>query len=230
MKRSYLLAIGLAAVVAAPASAAVTTYTLFNHSAGNAQPPPYGLRIDDLIDDGDYTFDFEYTDGTETALMKLDYDDTAMTVHIYGRAYGGKDTGSGYDATQQGWINVDFTYTTNVIQADNAAGDPGNDIYVTAESPLNAGTLELDGWGGNVTFDLMDKQGDNDHSFRFDNDFDPRDAAAAANPMIQSATGWVDIPGVPLNGGSRDWLFFAEVDAPTSVESSSWGSLKGMYR
>ncbi|MEZ5063772.1 MAG: hypothetical protein R3B81_03505 [bacterium] len=231
MIRNYgFAALALSALTFANADAAVTTYTLHNHSDGNQQPPPYGLILDDLIDDASYTFDFDYDSGSEQALMKLDYDDVAMTIHVHGRAYGGKDVGGGWDATQQGWVDIDFLYTTNVIMADNAQGDPGNDLYVTDEDLANTGTITLDGWGGDATFTLHDKT-DGSHSFRFDNDYDPRDPDAAANPMISSGAGWLMIDGVPLTGGCcRDWLFFAEVDAPSPVSSQSWGQLKGTYR
>jgi len=215
-------------VASVPAGAALDTYTLKNHPDGALNPPPYGLRLDDLIDDARYTFDFEYVDATGKALMKLDYD--GATIRIHGRAYGGKDTGSGYDAVQRGWVDIDFIYTRNVIRADNTAGTPGDDLYVIGAASLNAGIIRLDGWGGNATFPLFDKFSDDEgNSFRFDNDFDPRDPIAEADPLITSGAGWVDIPGVP-SGGARDWLFQGEQDAPVSVESRSWAEIKTIYR
>lgn len=233
MHRRYIFALctALLAFSAATSSATVIVHTLHNHDDGNEAPPYYGLRLDDLIDDAPYTFDFGYDDGSEQALMKLDYDDVANTIHIHGRCYGGKVVGNAWDAVQQGWIDVDFTYTTNVILADNASGDPGNDLYVLNMSPANAGTVTLDGWGGNALFTLSDKAGDEGYSFRFDNDYDPRDPIAEANPLIQSGAGWVMIAETPLTGGCcRDWLFLAEVDAPTPVESQTWGAVKSSFR
>lgn len=208
----------------------VVTYSLFNHGDASASPPPYGLTLNKLIDnDHRCTFDFEYSDANGTSDMKLDYDPMTNTIRIHGRVYGGMDVGDAYDAVEQGWADVDFTYRDNIIVADNADGDPGNDLYVIAESPNNNGTIELDGWGGNQTFNLEDKwSSDVENSFSFDDDYDPRDPPAGTDPSIISGFGWLRIPGTNIS--SRDWVFQAMQDEPTSIDASSFGTLKALYR
>jgi len=232
MKSSYNVVFAIVAVIlfAVPGFATVTTYSLADHIDGNQNPPSYGLRLDGLLGSGGvFTFSFDHDDGNEQADMKLEFDDSDMSVRISGRAYGGRDTGTEWDATDQGWVDVDFTYTVNVIMADNADGDPGNDLYVTGQDPLNAGAITLDGWGGGDTYSLSDKANTSGTSFRFDNDYDPRDPVAEANPMIVSGAGWLLIDGQDFSG-SQDWLFVAEIDAPTPVEAATWGGIKGLYR
>ena len=147
-------------------------------------------------------------------------------MHIYGRAYGGKDTGTGWLASQRGWINIDFTFTTNVAQVDDCPGTPGNDIYV-GQSASNAGTVELDSWGGGGTYNFTDKANVTGCSFVFDNDTDSKgNGSISGDPSIWSGSGWL-MPVAP-HGGARDWLFIGEMlTVPT--ENSTWGSVKELY-
>jgi hypothetical protein len=188
-------------------------------------PPLYGLRLDNLLGSGPYTFSFDYSDANGTAGVTLEYDSTANEIHIQGRAYGGKDVGGAYDAVEKGWIDIDFTYRLNIIVADKDNGDPGNDLYVTQAHAQNNGTITLDGWGGNQVFNLQDKQGDS-HSFVFDNDDDHKNNAGfAANPLVWSGTGWL----MGAGSGTRDWTFWAEEMAAVPVEEQSWTDVKEIY-
>jgi hypothetical protein len=220
-----LLAGALIGVATVPATAAVTVFQLHDHPDGVINPPMYGLRLDDLLASGEYTFSFDYVDGSGSASVTLTYDDAAGTVHIQGRAYGGRDTGSGWSATSRGWIDINFLYTTNVSEQDNCPGAAGNDIYV-GESALNSGTVHLDGWGGNLTFNFTDKADASGCSFIFDNDWDSKGNTTVANdPSIWSGNGWLQ----PGTSGSRDWIFIGEMlTLPT--RSVSWGTVKAMYR
>jgi hypothetical protein len=217
----------LLTIAALPAVAGVTVYTCHDHPNGQIVPPTYGLRLDYLLGNARYTFSFDYVDVSGSAGVMLAYDDVLGTIRIQGRAFGGEDIGGGWSATSRGWIDVDFIYTTNVSVRDNCAGGAGNDLHVTAQSALNAGTIHLDGWGGNQTFNFTDKGDIDGCSFNFDNDWDSKgNAAIANNPAIWSAAGWL-MPG-EVNG-SRDWLFIAEqVTVPT--QECSWGHVKSLYR
>ncbi len=225
--RALLLSTLLLVAVAVPASATLTVYTCHDHPDGVIIPPTYGLRIDFLLDNGRYTFSFDYADGSGAAGVTLTHDDVLGTIRIFGRAFGGKDIGGAWDAAARGWIDIDFTYTTNVSVRDNCAGAAGNDVHVIAESPLNAGTIHLDGWGGGGTYAFNDKSDDTGCSFNFDNDWDSKgNDEIADDPSIWSAAGWLK-PG-DVNG-SRDWIFIAEL--PTvPTEACSWGHVKAMYR
>lgn len=223
--RAVLLSSALLIVVALPASAGVTLFNCHDHPNGQIVPPTYGLRLDYLLDNGRYTFSFDYADGSGSAGVTLTHDDVLGTVRIFGRAYGGKDIGGSWDPAARGWIDIDFTYTTNVTVRDNCAGAAGNDVHVLSESALNAGTFTLDGWGGNQVFAFTDKA-DAGCSFNFDNDSDSKgNAGIANNPAIWSADGWL-MPGV---NGSRDWIFIAEM-ATVPTRTITWGQVKSMYR
>ncbi len=211
--------------LAGSASAMIDIYTCSDHPNGVVAPPTYGLRLDDLLSSGQYTFSFNYSDMSGSAAVTLTYDDMTGEIHIFGRAYGGKDTGAGWDATEQGWIDIDFTYRDNVVDGQNTCGGGGgDDIFVTAQSANNNGTVSLDGWGGDAVFNFSDKADGSGCSFLFDNDSDPKgNAALEADPTIFSASGWLMPPS-----GSRDWIFIAEM-ITVPVRESSLGSLKAKF-
>ncbi len=189
------------------AESAVQTFVCHDHPDGDMVPPTYGLRIDDLLGEGEYTFSFDYADGDETAYVALTYDRTANTIHIAGRAYGGKVENGAWSPSSQGWLDIDFTYTNAIAVYDNCARDAGDDLYVTGASALNTGTFTLDGWGGNQSFSFIDRANEHGCSFSFDNDWDSKGVAEIANdPAIWSASGWLQ----PSTSGSRDWLFIAK--------------------
>lgn len=215
----------LIGVAAVPATAGVTVFTLHDHPNGVINPPMYGLRLDDLLGSGEWSFSFDYVDGSGSASMLLVWDDGAGTVHIYGRAYGGKDIGTGWSASSRGWADIDFTYRMNVSTKDNCPGAVGNDIYVK-EHANNNGTVHLDGWGGNQTFTFTDRADPNTCSFVFDNDWDSKGNSTIANdPSIWSGNGWLQ----PGTDGSRDWIFIGRMNTlPTTPVS--WGSVKALYR
>lgn len=183
------------------------SFVCHDHPQGDMAPPTYGLRLDDLLSDGAYTFSFDYADEVESARVTLTYDAAANTIHIVGRAYGGKVEGDDWVANARGWINFDFTYTSAVAMWDNCARDAGNDLYVGGASSLNSGTFTLDGWGGDASFSFIDRANEGGCSFIFDNDWDSKGVDEIANdPNIWSASGWLQ----PSTSGQRDWLFIAE--------------------
>lgn len=227
--RRFLLAfvMGFALIACAiPAHATFQMFICHNHPNGNQNPPPYGLRLDNLINTGAYTFSFDYVDGSGSAGVTLTWDDVTGEIHIYGRAYGGRDTGSGWVTTDQGWIDIDFWYHDLVNKQDDCAGTPGDDAYVTGESANNAGTITLLGWGGNQVFSFSGRAGSTGCAFILDNDTDPKgNTTIAGDPSQYSASGWLQ----PPTSGSRDWIFVAEM--PTvPVQDATWGHLKALYR
>lgn len=214
---------------AGQASAATRVFLLHDHPNGQLNPPTYGFRWDNLFGaGGQHTFSFDHTDGMETAEVTLVYDDVQNTIRIYGRAYGGKDIGGGWDPVEQGWIDIDFTYRDNVhADVDNKNLVPGDDFYVIAESPNNNGFFMLDGWGGNLTVNMVDKWSSADgYSFGFDNDADSKgNPAIIGDPTIFSGDGWVAPPS-----GSRDFIFIGEEITHTPVEATTWGAVKKLHR
>ena len=174
------------------------TYQLHNHSDGLIDPPPYGLRLDELVDvtggHDAFSFDFEHPSSD----MKLVYDDINGTITIFGQTYGGRDIGAGYAADiYQGVYQVSFVYDMNVAPV------PGDDdIWVTAPPDnLNSGTITLP---GGAPIQLLSDVQQGGYTFRFgdeDNDLGHR-----GEPGI-SGWGWLDINGSHVD--YQDWLFTA---------------------
>jgi hypothetical protein len=226
--RSVVLVALAAAVIGLsvlPAGAVLNVFSCSDHPNGTEVPPTYGLRIDDLLSEGEYTFSFDYADGGGTAMVTMTWDDVTNEIHIFGLAYGGKDMGGSWDATEQGWIDIDFTYVDDVHVRDNCAGDPGDDLYVNSESANNNGTVTLMGWGGDAVFAYSGKANTTGCAFIADNDTDSKGNSTIANdPTLYSVSGWL----MPPTTGSRDWLFVAQMGT-VPVEETSWGALKKLY-
>ena len=189
-------------------NADLTVWLCHDHPDGSSVPPLYGLRIDDLLEHGVYTFSFDYADETGSARVLLRYDASLGSIHISGRAYGGLVENDAWSPSSSGWIDIDFIYATNLAVKDDCGALTGDDMYITGEAAANHGTVALDGWGGNLAFECSDRSGEmGGCSFLFDNDYDPKgNTAIADDPSIWSASGWLE----PHVGGSRDWLFIAE--------------------
>jgi len=182
------------------------SFLCHDHPQGDMAPPTYGLRIDNLLGDGEYTFSFDYSDGIESARVTLTYDPALNQIRIAGRAYGGKVENGDWAASVRGWIDFDFAYTDAVAMYDNCMRDAGNDLYVTGASALNTGTFTLAGWGGNASFSFIDRANESGCSFIFDNDWDSKGVDEIANdPQVWSASGWLQ----PGTSGQRDWIFIA---------------------
>lgn len=207
-------AIVVFSVLAGQASGAVIstgTYQLHNHPDGNAQPPQYGLRLDELFNaTGDhdiFTFDFNHHDSN----MRLDYN--GSTIHIYGHAFGGRDTGSGYANDMfRGVYGIDFTYTLGVTP--NFGGD--DDLVVVTPSMRNFGTIVAPIVVGSGPITLADKD-DGNYNFRFgdeNNDLGHRGFAGI------SGWGWLihHFPNQPHVDAS-DWLFTANLIPTPGVAS-----------
>ena len=223
MKTSTLLprlAVGLTSAIAvsvvAPIPEAHATglwsYDLLNHPDGSLASPYYGLRLDDLMDLGDnYTFDFEHADSSLT----LDYDMDAMTIRIYGQAYGGVDSGNGYAAGSEGIASIDFTY--NNVQA----GTGSTKAFVKGNGEdAGFGTLGFDFLDDDLTdrtFELAARSRDANlatdetpDSVAFRLKYGHRDLEGL------SGFGWLfsrettDGEGAWSDTKSKDWLFEAE--------------------
>jgi len=196
MKARYAFAL-IAISISSAAQAAMINpgnYTLHNHPDGGARPPLYGMRLDELINvtggHDVFTFNFDH----EKSEMKLTY--TGSQIHIYGKAYGGLDTGSSYgNATYRGVWNIDFTYNVGV------GAVPGDDdIHVVAPTGSNSGTISHNTLG---SFGLVDMN--MDYNFRFgdeNNDLGHR----GYNGI--SGWGWMNHGG-RSHVESSDWLFTA---------------------
>ena len=201
-RRASVVAVAAATVFVATdavqADTIVTgTYQLHNHPDGAAQPPLYGFRLDELFDvtggHDIFTFDFDHA----SSQMYLAYNGTS--IHIYGQAFGGLDTGNTYgNAAYTGVAQIDFWYTVGV---GLAGGD--DDLIVSAAPGVNTGTITFLG----STINLFDSPMGG-YSFRF-GDTDDDNGHRGFNGI--SGWGWVDHHVQGQHIASSDWLFTAQL-------------------
>lgn len=212
-KTRILTAAGLFALTHVGAGAAVTEYMLFNHPDGNARPPKYGLRLDELFDITSnhdvFTFDFEHA----SSRMRLLYDDadtpsdlTDDTVRITGTVFGGLDRGSDYHPDYSGVWEVDFVYRRNIVSG-------GTQIEVGPDSPDNTGFIRSTfGMGNNDPIALWDEAGSHDFSFKFNNTDNHRlGGHGISGPEWFVGWGWLNHGDPNQHVYSSDWLFTGKV-------------------
>lgn len=224
MKFCIACAAAAALVAAAPSASAITIavggYTLGNHPDGSAQPPRYGLRLDELYNATSgsdiFTFDFEHPDSGVFMMY------TGSTVHIYGQAYGGRDTGAGYAAdAYQGIYTFDFTYAVGV---QLAPGD--DDVIANAQTADNSGFITTP-LGDMIN--LWDKR-DGGYTFRLGDE--DSDAGHRGWGGI-SGWGWINHGSPTTHYPASDWLFTAQpgiVPAPASLALLGVGGLAAARR
>lgn len=178
------------------AAPATGVYKLGNHPDGSAQPPAYGLRLDELINvtAGHDVFTFNFEDPSSN--MQLDWN--GSTIHISGLAYGGLDTGGYYgNAAYRGLWAIDFLYDTGVsVLANNVT---------VFSNMVNSGIItSLSGLG---SFNLLDKS---DGSFAFKLGSENNGSGHRGYNGI-SGWGWLNHSGAGLGNhvAASDWLFIA---------------------
>jgi len=181
-------------------------YRLNNHPDGNARPPSYGARFDELFDvtSGHDVFTLDFDNIQSAAFMTVNA--TQTQVRIYGQAFGGRDTGTDYaNDVHRGVYQFDFLYNLGV---GSAMGD--DDLVVTTPDHRNFGTLTTPGSG---VVQLTD-QGMDGKVFRLgdeDNDLGHRG--------FNGISGWGWMSYVTANAirhaDSTDWLFTATYQIPT---------------
>ena len=211
------LMLGLALGTAGTAAADMFTFTLHNHPDGDAQPPPYGLRLDELVNvtAGHDYFTFNFDDASISAAnhMKLVYDDFASTITISGKVVGGLVTAGAY--TNPNWTgvwDVMFVYDTNV---SSTISSPDFELEISPNSASNNGTIQLTtGPNTGSTFSLHDGPMDGGFSFRFNNTDDHRLAGhGLSGPETFVGWGWLT-HGTGAHVSASDWIFTGEDATP----------------
>lgn len=196
-------------------------YTLHNHPDGSAQPPLYGLRLDELYNatSGRDIFTFDFDDARSSMSMVV----TANTVRIYGVVWGGRDTGTSYAVEPTtGLYTVDFLYDIGVV---SVAGD--DDLGVLqAASRQNHGTITSP---TNDVIALVDEAMDHEYGFRLgdeDNDLGHRGFAGI------SGWGWLTHgPDPDAHVASSDWIFTATlVPTPGAMSLAIGACVLGLRR
>ncbi len=108
------------AVLSTSAWAEVKYFRLKDHPDGAINPPPYGLRFDNLFGNAGgspgakTTFSVEYGSAAMWAMVDTD----TGIIRMFGTMYGGEDTGTGY-GFGEGHYRADFVYNTNVAAVSN---------------------------------------------------------------------------------------------------------------
>ena len=198
-------------------------YVLHNHPDGNAVPPPYGMKLDELYNvtaDHDI-FTFNFDDAASSMVMDV----TATTIHIYGASFGGRDIGGDYAVDPfRGVYAIDFLYTVGV---QPVVGD--DDMEVRAPSVSNFGTIHTPLGDTIALTDKTGNDGDAGRSFRLgdeDNDLGHR----GYNGI--SGWGWLTHGPDPMaHIDDSDWLFTAtKVPAPVRRCRSVLAGLAGLRR
>ena len=170
-------------------------WRLGNHPDAAQNPPPYGLRLDELFDvttgTDVFTFDFE----APGAAMFLDYDGTS--VRIFGTAFGGRDAGTDYDPAWTSQITVDVVYPV-------VSTAPGDDDLLVVGTGVGIGTVvwEADG----TTRMLFAQENAQGFVFRFGNEDDDQ---GHRDFLGNSGWGWFEYDPMHPQPGTRDWIFIA---------------------
>ena len=172
-------------------------YLLKNHPDGNAAPPQFGLRLDELFDlhpgeEDIFTFDFE----AEDSEMYLTY--IGDQIVIQGKAYGGLVENGAYVPEWSSVVEIYFEY--NLVE-----GVPGDDdLMVPPPQFQNSGWIKWLETG--EVIGLWDTAGSHPFSFRF-GDMDDELGHRGYDGI--SGYGWLN-HGVPdFHHYSSDWLFVA---------------------
>ncbi len=216
-----LAALSLSALAGSSSAGLISngTYDLHNHPDGSANPPLYGLRLDELYNvTGDHDiFTFDFDDARSSMTMVV----TDTTIAISGVVWGGRDTGTGYAAeATTGLYTINFLYSIGV---GPVAGD--DDVEVAANaSGLNSGTI-LSPTSDLIS--LVDYSGSFPNTFRLGNE--DNDLGHRGHNGI-SGWGWLNHGGGSHIAAS-DWLFTATlVPTPGAAVLGLAGAAMGLRR
>ena len=217
-----IAATGAMAVSAGAATIATGTYRLSNHPAANQNPPPYGIRWDELSDvtAGNDVFTISFDSPGTNMLMTYD----GSSIHIFGTGFGGRDIGNVYaNDSFLGFYQIDFTFSTGV---GLAPGD--DDLLVTAPTGSNTGMITLPDLSVVNIFDKSTPDTAPNSTFRFgdeDNNLGHR-----GFPGL-SGWGWLEIAGAVNPNATRDFLFTAVlVPSPGAVGLFGLAGIAGCRR
>ena len=205
-------AAAFAIVTTGPASAGPIVPTdirlrLADHQDGNAAPPTYGLRLDELINvtpgHDHFTFSFDHPLAL-VQMMLTEVGADEYSIHIWGTAFGGRVVNNEYDPLLSGVAEIDFTY----MLVHLAAGD--DDLIVTTPNFTNSGSIIFNG----STIELYDRANTKGFSFRIGNE--DNDQGHRGFDGI-SGWGWVDHGEPGTYFPVSDWLFTVVPTPGTAV-------------
>ena len=173
------------------------TYVLGDHPDGNAGPPSYGLRLDELMDitggHDVFTFSFDHP-GADMRIDITEVGTDEYELHIYGMAFGGLVQNNQYNQALSGFVDIDFVY----MLAHPVGGD--DDYIVTTKNFLNTGEITFMG----SMIDLFDRANSEGYSFRLGDEDD--DLGHRGFDGV-SGWGWLDHGMEGTHVYASDWLF-----------------------
>lgn len=197
-------------VSSANAASVVTTYRLFDHPDGNAAPPPYGIRLDNIFGAGTGTTTFSFN--TAAGVFMTVTDNTSMggglSINIAGEVFGGIDAGVGVNATDAGTgtYALDFTYNTNTVSESTG-------YIVNPPSATNGGTLtaiNVNGEEAGFQFNIFEEPGTG-NPFKFLQD----DHRLSGHPQFGQGyfvgRGWISFTQGQSTSGTQDFLFIGQI-------------------
>lgn len=243
--RGAIGVIALAGIAPATAHGAILStglHRLHNAPAANdIEPPPYGARLDELYDatlgvPDDFTFDFDYTSPTFSALMLIDVQPTTpgrYTLTIAGKAWGGRDIGGVYANDQyRGEYEFYFQYLVGV--KDHYNGD--DDIIVDPMDFTDAQGTANTGWVKTPlgdTIPLADDKGLPSPGFSLRIGDEDDDLGHDGETGI-SGWGWLKHGSPLVNHPQSDWIFTVDpqiwVPTPGSLALCAVGAVVGVRR
>lgn len=191
-------------------------FKLGDHPDGNQNPPPYGLRLDNVMGPGVSTFSIGYHDNTVLSV----YDDGGtISINIQGTLFGGLiDNSGGYVSAAD--YTIDFTYSLNV-------SDEGNGWEVNTFDSANAGSLV-----NMTTLESTTLYGkDNAEGLVFSFLADGHRLSGDNSSWV--GRGWVTdkSDGEAAGSGSQDWLFTAStIPAPGALALLGLGGMVSVRR
>ncbi|MFQ5492262.1 MAG: PEP-CTERM sorting domain-containing protein [Phycisphaerae bacterium] len=201
---------------------------MIDHPDAAQDPPPYGLRLDDLFLQapvlgnvpnpvgGVTSFSFDPTNGGDMTLSVITAG-TALNINISGTAFGGVDTGTTY-GFGAGLYAIDFTYTMNVTAVPGVDGG----WVVSPNNAMNNGTITALAGVADIAegtswqlFDQVDSANDALVFLQDEHRLGGFPALAALDPWV--GRGWVTYNSDGTNSSAtQDWLFIA-IPEPSSL-------------
>lgn len=186
-------------------------YKLGDHPDGAQNPPPYGLRLDNVMGPGVSTFSIGHHDDT---ILSVYDDGGVISINIKGTLFGGLTNNSGGYISADDY-SIDFTYNLNV-------SDEGNGWEVNTFDTANAGTMV-----NLTTLDSTTLYGkDNAAGLVFSFLADGHRLSGDNSSWV--GRGWVTnkSDGSAAGSGSQDWLFTAtSIPAPGAFALFGLGGL-----
>lgn len=201
-KMTILGAALLGTVAAASSAAVIAEFNLSDHPQGDAAPPAYGLRLDNIVGGGIAVLSMDHFGDT---VMTVEDNGGDLSVHITGTLWGGSVVNHAFVDPQA--YTIDFTYAVNVAASGNGWEVAGFDVN-------NNGILTHVDSGDETV--LYGKAAPSDSVFRMLDD----GYRITGDTTSFVGLGWLtrDITGGNSNGGAQDWLFVATpVPAPAGV-------------